>query len=98
MAPAAGSAVSTRCASGSLDLAEEPMTPAAGSAVSTILGARVTLGLASLGWAMFFEVLRLVLCRLGAGSGVLLRGTSGSLMISLLWPWELDIVLEMLVQ
>ena len=74
------------------------MTPAAGSAVSTVLGARVTLGLASLGmWAMFFEVLQLVLCRLGVGSGVLLRGISGSLMISLLWPWELDILFEMLV-
>ena len=73
------------------------MTPAAGSAVSTVLGDRVTLGLASLGMlAMFFEVLRLVLCRLGAGSGVLLRGISGSLIFSLLWPWELDIFLEML--
>ena len=67
------------------------------SAGSTVLGDRVTLGLASLGMlAMFFEVVRLVLFRLGAGSGVLLRGISGSLMISLLWPWELDIVLEML--
>ena len=75
------------------------MTPAAGSAVSTGLGALVTLGLASLGMlAMFFEVLRLVLCRLGVGSGVLLRGISGSLMISLLWPRELDNFLEMLVQ
>ena len=73
--------------------------PAAGSAVSAVLGARVTLGLASLGMLeMFFEVLRLVLCRLGVGSEVLLRGISGSLMISLLWPWELDIVLEMLIQ
>ena len=63
-----------------------------GSAVSTILGDRVTLGLASLGMlTMFFEVLRLVLCRLGAGFGVLLRGKSVSLIISLLWPWELDI-------
>ena len=68
------------------------MTPAAG------LVARATLGLASLGiLAMFFDVLRLVLCRFGVGSGVLLRGISGSLMIFLLWPWELDIVLEMLV-
>ena len=74
MTPAAGSAASTRCSSGSLDLAEESLTPAAGSAVSTVLGARVTLGLASLGMlAKFFEVLLLVLCRLGAGSGVLLR-------------------------
>ena len=68
-----------------------------GSAVSTLLGDRVTLGLVSLGMlTMFFEVLRLVLCRLGAGSGVLLRGNSGSLIISLLWPWELDIFVEML--
>ena len=74
------------------------MTPAAGSAVSTVLVVRATLGLASLGMlAMFFEVLRLVLCRLGAGSGVLLRGISDSLMISLRWPWELDILFEMLV-
>ena len=74
MTPAAGSAVSTRCSSGLLDLAEESMTPAAGSAVSTVLVARPTLVLASLGMlVMFFEVLRLVLCRLGAGSGVLLR-------------------------
>ena len=36
MTPAAGSAVSTRCSSGSLDLAEESMIPAAGSAVSTV--------------------------------------------------------------
>ena len=71
------------------------MTPAAGSAVSTVLVARPTLGLASLGMlVMFFEVLRLVLCRLGVGSGVLLRD---SLMISLRWPWELDILFEMLV-
>ena len=96
MTPAAGPAVSTP--SGSLNLSAESMTRV-GSAGSTVLGDRVTLGLASLGMlAMFFEVLRLVLCRLGAGSGVLLRGISGSLMISLLWPWELDIVLEMLVQ
>ena len=75
------------------------MASAAGSAVSTVLVARPTLGLASLGMlVMFFEVLRLVLCRLRVGSGVLLRGNSGSQMISLLWPWELDIVLEMLVQ
>ena len=64
-----------------------------GSAGSTILSDRVTLGLVSLGMlAMFFEVLRLVLCRLDAGSGVLLRGMSDSLMISLLWLWELDIL------
>ena len=74
------------------------MASAAGSAFPTVLVARDTLGLASLGLlVMFFEVLRLVLCRLGAGSGVLLRGISGSLMISLLWPWELDILFEMLV-
>ena len=94
MTPAAGSAVSTpfsgRSSSGSLNLSAESMTRV-GSAGSTVLGDRVTLGLVSLGMlAMFFEVLRLVLCRLGAGSGVL--------MISLLWPWELDIVHEMLVQ
>ena len=68
-----------------------------GSAVATLLGDRVTLDLASLGMLkMLFEVLRLVLCRLGEGSGVLLRGNSGSLIISLLWPWELDIFVEML--
>ena len=99
MASTAGSAVSTRCSSGSLDLAEASMASTAGSAFPTVLVARDTLGLTSLGMlVMFFEVLRLVLCRLGAGSGVLLRGISGSLIISLLWPWELDIVLEMLVQ
>ena len=55
-----------------------------GSAVSTLLGDRVTLGLVSLGMlTMFFEVLRLVLCRLGAGSGVLLRGNSVSLIIGI---------------
>ena len=75
------------------------MTSAAGSAVPTVLVARATLGLVSLGMlVMFFEVLRMVLCRLGVGSGVLLRGISGSLMISLLWPRELDNFLEMLVQ
>jgi hypothetical protein len=69
----------------------------AGSAESTIPADRVTLDLASLGMLqVFFEVLRLVLCRLGAGSGVLLRGNSGSLIISLLLPWGLDIVFEML--
>ena len=58
-----------------------------GSAVSTIPADRVTLGLDSLGMlTMFFEVLRLVLCRLGAGSGVLLRGNSGNLIISVLLP------------
>ena len=46
---------------------------------------------------MFFVVLRLVLCRLGVGSGALLRGNSSSGMISLLRPWELDILFEMLV-
>ena len=74
------------------------MTSTAGSALPTVLVARDTLGLAALGMlAMFFEVVRLVLCRLRAGSGVLLRGTSGSLIISLRWPWELDILFEMLV-
>ena len=95
MTPTAGLAVftpsSSRCSSGSLNLSAESMTRV-GSAGSTVLGDRVTLGLAPLGMlAMFFEVLRLVLCRLGAGSGVL----SGSLIISLLW--ELDILFEMLV-
>ena len=95
MTPAAGSAVSTsssdRSSSGSLNLSEESMTRV-GSAGSTLLGDRVTLGLVSLGMlTMFFEVLRLVLCRLGAG-GV----NSDSLIISLLWPWELDIFVEML--
>ena len=57
----------------------------------------MTLGIASLGiLMMFFKVLRLILCRLGAGSGVLLRGNSGNLIISLLLPWELDIFFEML--
>ena len=68
-----------------------------GSAVSTIPADRETLGLDSLGMLpMFFEVLRLVLCRLGAGSEVLLRGNSGNLIISLLLLWELDIFFEML--
>ena len=94
-----GSAVSTipseRYPSGSLDLSEESMTRG-GSAVSTVLADRLTLGLASLGMlTMFLEVLRLVICRLGDGSGVLLRGISSSVMISLLRPWELDILLEM---
>ena len=63
----------------------------------TRVGDRKTLGLASLGMlTTLFEVLRLVLCRLGAGSGVLLRGKSVSLVISLLWPWELDIFVEIL--
>ena len=67
------------------------------SAVSTIPADQVTLGLDSLGMLMmFFEVLRLVLCRFGAGSGVLLRGNFDSLIISLLLPWELDIFFEML--
>ena len=45
-----------------------------GSAVSTVPADRVILGLASLGMLMMvFEVLRLVLCRLGVGSGVLLK-------------------------
>ena len=97
MTPAAGSAVSTfssdRSPSGSLNLSEGSMTRV-GSAVSTLFGDRVTLDLASLGMlTMLFEVLRLVLCE---GSGVLLRGNSGSLIISLLWPWELDIFVEML--
>ena len=93
MTPAAGSAVSTPSSGRS---SSESMTRV-GSAGSTVLGDRETLGLAPLGMlAMFFEVLRLVLCRLGAGSGVLLRGISGSLIFSLLWPWELDIFLEML--
>ena len=66
-----------------------------GSAVSTIPADRVILGLDSLGMlTMFFEVLQLVLCRLGAGSRVLLRGNSGNLIISLLLPWELDIFFE----
>jgi hypothetical protein len=63
-----------------------------GSAVSTVLG------LASVGMMLvFLEVLRLVLCRFGAGSGVLLLGYSENLIISLLPPsWELDIFVEML--
>ncbi len=42
------------------------------------------------------EVDRLVLGRFGTGSGVLLRGTSGSSMISLLLLGFLDIFVEML--
>jgi len=75
---------SARCPSGSLDLSEESMTRG-GSAVSTVPFDRVTLDLAPLGMlSMFFDVLRLVLCRLGDGSEVLLRGNSSSVMISLL--------------
>ena len=44
------------------------------------------------------EVDRLVLGRFGTGSGVLLRGTSGSSMISLLLPGFFDIFVEMLPQ
>ena len=84
-----GKVGAVRYPSGSLDLSEESMTRV-GSALSTIPADRVTFDLASLGMLMmFFELLRLVLCRLGAGSGVLLRGNSGSLTISLLLPWEL---------
>ena len=76
--------VAVRYPSGSLDLSEESMTRV-GSAVSTIPADRVTVGLASLGMlTMFFEVLRLILCHLGVGSGILLRGNSDSLIISLL--------------
>ncbi len=42
------------------------------------------------------EVDRLTLGRFGAGSGVLLRGISGSSMISLLLPEFFDIFVEML--
>ena len=45
-----------------------------------------------------FEVDRLVLGRFGTGSGVLLRGTSCSSMISLLPPGFFDIFVEMLPQ
>ena len=56
-----------------------------GSVVSTVPADRVTLGLDSVGMLMMvLEVLRLVLYRFGAGSGVLLRGNSSSVMISLL--------------
>ena len=44
------------------------------------------------------ELDRLVLGRLSAGSGVLLRGISGSSMISLLLPGFFDIYVEMLPQ
>ena len=44
------------------------------------------------------EVYWLVLGRLGTGSGVLLRGTSDSSMISLLLPGFFDIFVEMLPQ
>jgi hypothetical protein len=89
-----GSAHSTlpsdRCLCGSLDLPTEPLA-CGGSAVSTVPADRVTLDL-SVGMLMIvLETLRLVLCRLGAGSGVPLRGNSSSSMISRLCPWELDI-------
>jgi hypothetical protein len=45
-----------------------------------------------------FEVDRLVLGRFDTGSGVLLRGISGSSMISLLLPGFFDIFVEMLPQ
>ena len=89
-----GSARSTlpsdRYLSGSLDLPAE-LLARGGSAVSTVPADRVTLGLSVGMLTMVLEILRLVLCRLGAGSGVLLRGNSSSSMISLLCPWELDI-------
>ena len=44
------------------------------------------------------EVDRLVLGRFGAGSGVLLRGTSDSSMISLLPPGFFDIFVEIMPQ
>jgi len=78
--------VADRYPSGSLDLSEVSVT-LVGSAESTIPADRVTLGLASLRMLLvFFELLRLVLCRLGAGSVVLLRENSGSRIISLLLP------------
>ena len=77
-----GSAGSTppsdRYLSGSLDLSAESMTRG-GSAVSTVPFDRVTLDLAPLGeLTMSFVVLRLVLCRLGDGSEVLICGYSSS--------------------
>ena len=88
----AGSTVpSDRWASGSLNLSEEPVA-LVGSAVSTVPTHRMALDLDSLGMlAVVVEVLRLVLCRFGDGSGVLLRGNSSNLTISFLRPWELDI-------
>jgi hypothetical protein len=74
---------SDRCLCGSLDLRAEPLARG-GSAVSTVPADRVTLGLSVGILLMVLETLRLVLCRLGAGSGVPLRGNSSSLMISLL--------------
>jgi len=44
------------------------------------------------------EVDRLILGRFGAGSGVLLRWTSGSSLISFLLPGFFDIFVEMLTQ
>ena len=44
------------------------------------------------------EVDRLVLGRFGTGSGVLLRGTSGSSVISLLPPGFFDIFVEIMPQ
>jgi hypothetical protein len=86
-----GSALSTnpadRCLCGSLDLPTE-LLACGGSALSTVPTDRVTLGL-SVGMLMLVpEILRLVLCRLGAGSGVPLLGNSSSSIISLLCPWE----------
>ena len=69
--------------SGSLDLPAEPLARG-GSARSTAPADRVTLGLSVGVLMMVLEALRLVLCRLGAGSGVLLLGNSSSSMISLL--------------
>ena len=81
--------------SGSLGLSKESMTRV--GSLRGVHGSTV-LGLASFGMlTMFFVVLRLVLCRLGVDSGVLLRGNSSSGMISLLRPRELDILFEMLV-
>jgi hypothetical protein len=55
-----------------------------GSAVPTVPADRVTLGLSVKMLMLVLEIVRLVLCRLGAGSGVPLRGNSSSSMISLL--------------
>ena len=82
-----GSARSTlpsdRYLSGSLDLPAEPLARG-GSARSTAPADRVTLGLSVGVLIKVLQALRLVLCRLGAGSGMLLLGNSSSSMISLL--------------
>ena len=97
MAASSGSTsgVADRSLGGSLDLLTEPLA-CGGSALSTVLADRVTLGLSVELLMLEPEALRIVLCRLGAGSGVLLLGNSSSSIISLLRLLELDIALSKL--